>query len=103
MRLLVLQTLALVLTCLAWGSDVLHMMHIGADETFAEHDASTGNEEPEGPRADGLGDEVAISSEAPAILDAPAKARALHVALVAPSGDGHSLGLMRPPRDARSA
>jgi hypothetical protein len=100
---LVFPTLALLLTLTAWANDVLHIMHLGAAETLAEHEATTGNEEPDAPRNDGIGDEPAITIDA---LDLATMATRSGCALdhsVGSDGDDHSRDLMRPPRTARTA
>lgn len=98
MRVVLVQTIALVLTLTAWGSDVMHVMHLGAAETLVEHEATTGNEEPDAPRTDGLGDEVAITVEALDLCMASITKRQTSDQFRGPAGDDHSLGLMRPPR-----
>lgn len=103
MRVVLLQTVALLLTLIAWGSDVLHVMHLGAEETLAEHESTTGNEEPDAPRSDGLTDDVTIAHDAMAWCLPPRKSRALFEQLQNPEGDEHSLGLMRPPRTTQSS
>lgn len=98
MRLIMFQTIALLLTLTAWGSDVLHIMHMGAEESLAQHGATTGNEEPDGPRNDGIGDEPAITTDAIAVDALPSKGSIPLDYRVRCDGDDHSRALMRPPR-----
>jgi hypothetical protein len=93
-----LQIVALSLTLFAWSNDVLHIMHLGADETLAQHDASTGNEEPDTTRTDGLTDEVALAPDRISVRPvlrgslAPARQDASR------EGEDHSRIPTRPPR-----
>lgn len=103
MRVVLIQIVALLLTLIAWSSDVLHVMHLGADETLAQHESTTGNEEPDAPRNDGLTDEVAIEHETITLCLLPRNDRARVEQLASPEGDDHSLALMRPPRTTPSA
>lgn len=83
---------------MAWSSDVLHVMHLGADETLAQHDATTGNEEPDSTRGDGLSDDLAVEPER-FLLPVPSRAR--QPVFARPddaAGDDHSRILTRPPR-----
>jgi len=99
----IVRVVALLLTLTAWSADVLHIMHVGAEETVAEHDATTGDEEPDTSSGDGLSDEPAIVVELASLDASSTKGTGAHELHTGPVGDDHGRDLMRPPKADRAA